>query len=183
MLHFGLALWAALACVPGGCAMELTRMETVATCELETCGRMSYNQVREMFGSLLMTKKQIYEMETAANENRTQYLIASGAIESVASSFIDDDGGACCSTRVVHIANRTLYNLQGQLKTVIHLADANTPSYQYIPHASCVSVGDCKGKCILEAKLTSLLVIDFATGYKFDWFLIPGYCSCKNIYV
>ncbi|KAH3716959.1 hypothetical protein DPMN_059693 [Dreissena polymorpha] len=40
MLHFGLALWAALACVPGGCAMELTRMETVATCELETCGRM-----------------------------------------------------------------------------------------------------------------------------------------------
>ncbi|KAH3716958.1 hypothetical protein DPMN_059692 [Dreissena polymorpha] len=145
--------------------------------------RRSYNQVREMFGSLLMTKKQIYEMETAANENRTQYLIASGAIESVASSFIDDDGGACCSTRVVHIANRTLYNLQGQLKTVIHLADANTPSYQYIPHASCVSVGDCKGKCILEAKLTSLLVIDFATGYKFDWFLIPGYCSCKNIYV
>lgn len=40
MLLVGLALGVALTYVPGGCAMELTRAETDATCELDTCGRM-----------------------------------------------------------------------------------------------------------------------------------------------
>ena len=45
--------------------------------------------------------------------------------------------------------------------------------------------GACSGQCFQESVFLNLLVYDFtSTLYppvKFDWFAIPGYCSCKNV--
>lgn len=41
--------------------------------------------------------------------------------------------------------------------------------------------GDCKGRCVLEGKIMSVLVLDPTTILTFDVFEIPGYCTCKNI--
>lgn len=41
--------------------------------------------------------------------------------------------------------------------------------------------GDCKGRCVLEGKIMSILVLDVVMGFTFDVFEVPGYCVCKNI--
>ena len=41
--------------------------------------------------------------------------------------------------------------------------------------------GDCKGQCVLEGKVVSILVLDDVQGFTFDIFELPGYCTCKNI--
>ncbi|XP_052796956.1 uncharacterized protein LOC128229206 [Mya arenaria] len=152
-------------------------------CRNENCGQLSYSKIQELFGGLLFTTKELHGMEALANDKRLQDLNRQVSGDTTLTNFVTDDGGSCCSTRIVHIANTTMYNLSGEPKSIIHLADASPPSYQYLPHGACVRVGGCQGTCLVEPKLVTLLVFDlYAPYYKFDWFSIPGYCSCKNIY-
>ncbi|XP_045167670.2 uncharacterized protein LOC123530960 [Mercenaria mercenaria] len=91
-----------------------------------------------------------------------------------------DDGAICCSTHVQHIINTTMTNIFGESMNIIHLSDASEPTYQYIPHASCVQTGSCPGECLIESKILTLLALDANQNLTFGLFEVPGYCSCKN---
>ena len=45
--------------------------------------------------------------------------------------------------------------------------------------------GECDGRCVIELFTLNLLVYDLSPDaawppLTFDWFAVPGYCSCKN---
>ena len=55
----------------------------------------------------------------------------------------------------------------------------------YSVHCFSTGYGECDGRCVIELFTLNLLVYDLSPDaawppLTFDWFAVPGYCSCKN---
>ncbi|KAK3603147.1 hypothetical protein CHS0354_042977 [Potamilus streckersoni] len=99
---------------------------------------LDYQMIRRGFPGLFYTLEGIQILVDIATKNRQELLINQ---TSIINNFfsLPVDGGACCITNVVYSSNQTLYNLNGALKYVVTLLNANGQQlYQYIPLGLCI---------------------------------------------
>ncbi|XP_046573734.1 uncharacterized protein LOC124281789 [Haliotis rubra] len=95
------------------------------------------------------------------------------------------DYDQCCPTEKYHDNKTKLLNSMGQERIILHLPHAVPARYQWYPQARCGHrhTGACFGKCRLETITVCLLVYPLSGPPfppEFDWFHVPGYCSCKS---
>ncbi|XP_067649530.1 uncharacterized protein [Haliotis asinina] len=145
-----------------------------------------YKLVSKFYGGLFHTEDQIKKQEQEWREDhkskwgqiRRERLSWSGKWAS-----LGHDYDQCCPTVKYHDNKPTLKNTMGQTRTIMHLPLAVPPRYQWYPQAHCGHSGSCFGNCRLETISICLLVYPLSGPLfppEFDWFYVPGYCSCKS---
>lgn len=168
-----------------GMSAQKSKNKEDMRCKNGSCGPYSYRHLQQWYKNIFLNSSQIEMLNTMANEfdqeNESVETVLKSLSLTSTFSTVGGDGDICCSTRTTHFANTTLVNIYGVLRSVIHLPDANPPSYQYIPHGSCLFTGLCPGRCQTDQKVLTLLVLTDTLDLLFDLFAIPGDCSCKNI--
>lgn len=156
-------------------------------CRNGFCGEISYDQILSMYRGLFVTEEQRREKEHKMLTTRVKDLHSEG-LDAHKVLNLPGDGDSCCATNFSHVKRNSMVNTNGDTRYIVHMPDA-TPSavFQLIPEGSCVEgYGDCDGECFMEPMLLNLLVWDQSPTATwpyliFDWFEVPGYCSCKNV--
>ncbi|XP_045167964.1 uncharacterized protein LOC123531234 [Mercenaria mercenaria] len=145
-------------------------------CKNGFCGSPSYFNVIKALSGLFHTAPEISMLDKVNNA-----AVGKDELQGTDSRPQNrDDGDICCATHIEHVNMTTMKNIDGANMTIFHYWYAPEPTTQYIPHASCVRTGSCPGKCEIEYKTLVLLAYNATTPVKFDFFSVPGYCSCKN---
>lgn len=156
-------------------------------CRNGFCGDVSYDELLQTYRGIFFSDKQRREKEEKMWAQRLRGLRHEG-LDVHKVMKLPGDGDSCCATLFAHITPNELPNAEGNMRRIVHLRDADDPVHQLIPTGTCVmNYGKCDGQCIMEPLSLNLLVYDDspAAGWppvKFDWFEMPGYCSCKNIW-
>ncbi|XP_046350209.2 uncharacterized protein LOC124131153 isoform X2 [Haliotis rufescens] len=144
--------------------------------------------ISRFYGKLFHTKEQIERQEqTWREEHKSEWGVVSqrkapALLSNRWSDSMGHDYDQCCPTVMYYDKKKTKKNTRGQWRTIMHLPLAAPPRFQWYPNARC-GPGNCLGKCRLENIAICLLVYPLSGPLfppEFDWFYVPGYCSCKS---